>query len=82
MIGKSPVDFLNLLFSEEIKENVWTETTRFADQYLQKHADLIASHPKARVHTWIRQPMTLKELDASLSHYYCYGNSWIPNYQV
>ena len=66
MMGKSPADFFNLLFSEEIKENIWTETTRFADQYIQKH-DFIASHPKARVHDWIRQSMTLKEVDALLS---------------
>ena len=59
MMGKSPVDFFNLLFSEEIKENIWTETTRFADQYF------IVRHP--RVHDWIRQPMTLKEVDALLS---------------
>ena len=67
MMGKSPADFFNLLFCEEIKENIWTETTRFADQYIQKHADFIASHPKARVHDWIRQSMTLKEVDALLS---------------
>ena len=66
MMGKSPVDFFNLLFSKEIKENIWTETTRFADQYIQKH-DFIDSHPKARVHDWIRQSITLKEVDALLS---------------
>ena len=67
MMGKSPVDFFNLLFSKEIKETILTETTRFADQYIQKHADFIDSHPKARVHDWIRQSMTLKEVDALLS---------------
>ena len=50
MMGKSPVDFFNLLFSKEIKENIWTETTGFADQYIQKHDNFIDSHSKARVH--------------------------------
>ena len=67
MLDKSPVDFFNLLFNDDIKKNIWEETTRFANQYTHKHSEFMASHSKARAHDWVKQPMSLKEVDALLS---------------
>ena len=59
MIDKSPLNFF--------KKNMWEETTRCTDQYTHKHSEFMATHSKARAHDWVKQPMSLKEVDALLS---------------
>ena len=67
MLDKSPLDFFFLLFNDDIKKNIWEETTLFAVQYTHKHSEFMASHSKARAHDLAKQPMSLKEENTSLS---------------
>ena len=64
MAGKEPVEFFNVLFDDTIKRHVWQETTRYAEQYIEKNKHYLEDHPQARAHDWIRRPMVLKEVDA------------------
>ena len=64
MAGEEPVEFFNVLFDDTIKQHVWQESTRYAEQYIEKNKQYLEDHPQARAHDWIRRPMVLKEVDA------------------
>ena len=63
MTSEDPVDFFNLLFDEEVKNLIHTQTTLYAEQYMRKKREHLEQHPKARANDWQRNPMTPKEVD-------------------
>ena len=67
MSGKEPIDFFNLLFDEEIKEIIHTETCLHADRYFSDNKEYLLQHPSARAHDWAKNPMSLKEVDVLLA---------------
>ena len=64
MEGKSPVDFFRLLFDEHVMQLIFTETSRYADQYMEREKVYLDAHPNARAHEWHRTALTPKEMDA------------------
>ena len=73
MVGKEAVEFFNLLFDEGVKTQVFDETTRFAQQFIEQNAQFLKDHPRARAHDWIRRPMKPKEVDALLALFIAMG---------
>ena len=50
--GMAPVDFFRLMFDGDVLNLIFTETNRYASQYLQREREHLESHPKARAHDW------------------------------
>ena len=67
MSGKLPVDFFNLFFTSEVKNLIYTETVRYAEQILTSSETHLNEHPKACKHEWIRTPMRREEVDPLLA---------------
>ena len=63
MNRKLPVDFFNLFFTSEVKNLIYTETVRYAEQMLTLSEVHLNEHPKACGHEWIRTPMQREEVD-------------------
>ena len=66
MSGKAPTDFFHLLFDDRVLDVILTETTRYAEQYMEREREYLQQHPQARAHDWRRAPLTRKELLALL----------------
>ena len=67
MDGKGPLDFFRLMFDDHVMELIFMETTRHADQYLQREREHLETHPNARAHDWRKNPLTLKEMEAFIA---------------
>ena len=67
MAGKLPIDFFRLMFDDRVFNLILTETTRYAEQYIEREREYLDQHPNARAHDWQRNPLTLKELEVFLS---------------
>ncbi len=67
MSGKEPIDFFRLLFDDRVLDVIFTETTRYAEQYLEREREYLQQHPHARAHDWRRAPLTCKELEVFLA---------------
>ena len=67
MAGKLPIDFFHLMFDDRVLDLLLTETTRYADQYLEREKEHLDQHPQARAHDWQRAPLSLKELEVFLA---------------
>ena len=63
----SPIDFFRLFFNDKVMDLIFTETTRYAQQYLEREREYLQQHPQARAHAWEREPLTLKELEVFLA---------------
>ena len=64
---QTPLDFFNAFFSAEIKELIYVETTRFAEQEIHAGKDYLDEHRYARGNDWRRKPMTRDEVDPLLA---------------
>lgn len=67
MTRKEPVDFFHLFFTPEVKDIIYSETTRFAEQQLSANSEYLNSHPYSRGHDWLRNPMRREEVDPLLA---------------
>ena len=67
MSNKAPVDFFRLFFDDHVMELILKETSRYAEQYLERERDYLATHPHARAHEWRKQPLTLKEVEVFIA---------------
>ena len=64
MSGKQPGKYFDLLFPEDIMDNIQAESNRYAEQYLQKKEDYLEQHPHARENAYRGKPVTVNELKA------------------
>ena len=65
MSNKNPIDFFELLFTQDIGDNIVAQTNLYADQYLQeKENDL---PPKSRLRFWRKKLHTITEFMQFLS---------------
>ena len=67
MSDGEPVDFFRLFFDERVIQLLLDETTRYANQYLQRETEHLRTHPHARAHEWRKAPPTLKEMEVFLA---------------
>ena len=67
MEGRDPIDFFRLMFDDRILDLIFTETTRYAEQYLEREREHLESHPNARAHDIRKNRLTCKEVEAFLS---------------
>ena len=59
---QEPIDFFHL-FTEEVKNNVFIETCKYADQKTQQNAEYLQNHKEARGNQWLKKPMKIEELN-------------------
>ena len=60
----TPLDVFKMLLTDDILDQIVTQTNLYADQYISSHPDL----PKgSRVHGWSREPFTRQELQKFIS---------------
>ena len=78
MEGKSPVEFFRLMFDDRVTDLIYSETSRYANQYLERERQHLDTHPHARAHDWQRNPLTLKEVDAFLALLIAMGLCGLP----
>lgn len=78
MEGKSPVDFFRLIFKEKVMKLIYTETCRYASQYLDREKEYLDKHPHARAHDWCRTELTVKEIEAFLALLIAMGMCGLP----
>ena len=62
MVGKEPVDFFNLFFTNSTFDTILEETNRYGHQYVGSHQEYLAAHKRARAHNFIQKSFTLSEL--------------------
>ena len=67
MEGKGPVDFFRLIFDERVIDLLYRETSRYAQQYLEREKEHLEAHPNARAHEWGKTQLTAKEIEAFLA---------------
>ena len=64
---KTPVDYFNLFFNNELFEKIVQETNKYSDHYIANHEEYLINHPKSRVHQWIKDGHTnIREMKAFL----------------
>ena len=78
MRESSPIDCFRLFFDDSVLELIFTETTRYANQYLERETEHLQTHPQARAHQWRRAPLTMKEVEAFLALLIGMGNCGFP----
>ena len=66
MDGKTPIDFFQLYFGDELMELILAKSKRYANQYIDSHSDYLSNHPRARTHDFRRCPFISAELDRFL----------------
>ena len=54
----TPVDFFGMLVTDDILDNIVTQTNLYASQYISTHN----LPPRSRVHSWSHEPFTREEL--------------------
>ena len=64
---ETPLDFFNQFFTSDVKDLIYKETTRFAEQELTSSIEYLQEHPHARGNEWKRCPMERREIDPFLS---------------
>ena len=67
MDEKSPVDFFNLFFTDKVKQIIYEETIRYANQETDKENAYLMEHPHARGNNWQRNPLTFQEINPFLA---------------
>lgn len=65
--GVSMVDYFRLIFDDWLLNLIFTETNRYADQYVQRERVYLGAYPKAQTHDWKKCAFTLKEWYAFLA---------------
>ena len=78
MRDSSQLDCFRLFFDDHVLELIFTETTRYANQYLERKREHLQAHPQARAHEWRRAPLTMKEVEAFLALLIGMGNCGFP----
>ena len=76
--GMSPVDFFCLMFDERVFDLIFTETRRYANQYLEREREHLATHPNARAHEWGKTQLTIKEIEAFIAILIAVGICGLP----
>jgi hypothetical protein len=67
MTRQPPVEYFRLFFDRQIFDLLFTETTKLAEQYLEREREHLPSHPKTRAHEWRGHPLTWKEVEVSIA---------------
>lgn len=67
MEGKGPIDFFRLAFDDRVLDHLFTETVRYANQYLERERAHLESHPNARAHDLKKNPLTYKEMEVFIA---------------
>ena len=67
MTKKEPIDFFNLFVTENIKDHIYSESTKYAGQFLQDKADHLAQHKHARANDLKKQPIQRGEINTLLA---------------
>ena len=67
MNGKKPIDFFRLFFTHEVKELIYRESTRYAEQQLAASEEYLEQHKHARGHSWKKNPVKIEEVDPLLA---------------
>ena len=62
MIGKEPIDFFKLFFTDVTFDEILVETNRYGDQYVDSHQEHLAAHKRARAHNFIQKCFSIGEL--------------------
>ena len=65
--GDRPVDFFNIFFSSEVKDLIYNETCRYAEQQIKSMEAHLQQYRHARGNEWVKHPMTRAEVDPLLS---------------
>ena len=56
MVRKDPVDFLRGLFSPEVIDNIYIQSSLYAEQQHHTHKDHLDHHPHVRAHELGQEP--------------------------
>ena len=67
MSGKQPGDFFDIIFSDDIVENICQETNRYAEQYIQSKAEHLQQHPHSRCTAYQGKPIEVREIKATFA---------------
>ena len=67
MEESAPIDFFRLFFTGRVLDLIYSETRRYANQYLEREKEFLQQHPGARAHKWRRAPLMLKEVEVFLA---------------
>ena len=59
----TPLEFFRMLLTDDILDNIVTQTNLYASQYISTHN----LPPRSRVHGWSREPFTTEELQKFIS---------------
>ena len=78
MNESSPLDCFRLFFNDRVLELIFTETTRYVNQYLERVTEQLQAHPQARAYEWRKSPLTMKEVEAFLALLIGMGNCGFP----
>ena len=63
LTGNRPVD----LFSSQVKDPIYNETCRYAEQQIASIEPYLQQHCHAQGNEWVKHPMTRDEVDSLLS---------------
>jgi hypothetical protein len=59
----SPADFFGLFITQSVKDIIYKETTRSAEQYIAKNREYLDDHIHARGNDWIKHPMRVEDVN-------------------
>ena len=67
MTKQEPIDFFNLFITTDVKNLIFNETTRYAEQILAATETFLEEHKYARGNAWRKHPMTREETEPLLA---------------
>lgn len=67
MTATAPIDFFHLFITEDIKNNIYEESTKYASQYLEDNAQYLEQHKHARANDLKKRPMERSEVNIMLA---------------
>ena len=67
MTNKPQFAFFNLYFTSAVKDLIYVETVRHAEQALASNETYLRDHPNTHGHDWRRNPMKHEEVDPLLA---------------
>ena len=67
MTEKAPIDFFNLFINNEVKDLIYRESTKYADQQLASKASFLEAHKHARANDLKKHPMDRNEVEPLLA---------------
>ena len=73
MTHSEPIDFFNLFITENIKDHIYLESTKYANQYLEDKAQYLEEHKFACANDLKKRPMERREVNVLLAIFLTMG---------